>query len=48
MVVFEQAMIGVLRNVYTLVPQKGCLFHLSKKHLPESTRLWPVTAVLRR
>ena len=27
---FEQAMIGALRNVYPLVPQKGCLFHLSK------------------
>ena len=30
MVYFEQAMIGALRNVYPLVPQKGCLFHLSK------------------
>ena len=26
MVVFEQAMIGALRDVYPLVPQKGCLF----------------------
>ena len=30
MVDFEQAMIGATRNVYPLVPQKGCLFHLSK------------------
>ena len=47
MIYFEQAMIGALRNVYPLVPQ-GLFIPLIKKHLPESTRPWPVTAVLRR
>ena len=30
MIDFEQSMIGALDRVYPLVPQKGCLFHLSK------------------
>ena len=30
MIDFEQSMIGALDRVYPAVPQKGCLFHLSK------------------
>ena len=30
MIDFEQSMMGALDQVYPVVPQKGCLFHLSK------------------
>ena len=29
MIDFEQSVIGASYRVYTVVPQKGCLFHLS-------------------
>ena len=30
MINFKQSMMGALDQVYYVVPQKGCLFHLSK------------------
>ena len=52
MIDFEQSMMGALDRVYPLVPQKGCLFHLSKniyKHVQNEglTQLYLNDAVFR-